>query len=207
MTVLEGEGRVPILYGIQALPAPPYPSVYLSRPDLDGRFPAVIVVHGGAGITSSAKSACRRLARHGYVAVAGDPEVQDAAAVALAEDWGEWTTGRLAVLGTGDGMASAQALAVRQGAGLILLGGSGTVDRSGLGDGIGPILGLLAGDPEDVRSLHEAAGRGQWVRYGGAGPGFHDEGAGDFKAVAAEDAYERIVSFLDRHLQSRAAVG
>jgi len=207
MTVLEGEGRVPILYGIQPLPAPPNPSVYLSRPDLDGRYPAIVVVHGGGGITSSAKSACRRLARQGYVAVAGDPGDQDAAVVALAEDWGEWTTGRVAVLGAGEGMASAQALATRHGAALILLGGSGTVDRDGFGDAMGSILALLAGDPEDVRSLHEAAGRGQWVRYGDAGPGFHDEGAADFKATAAEDAYERMVSFLDRHLETRAAVG
>lgn len=206
MTVLEGEGRVPILYGPQALPTPPYRSVYLSRPDLGGRYPPVAVVHGVDGATSSAKSVCRRLARHGYAAVAGEIGDYDTAVAAIEEDWEEWATGHLAVLGTGDGMPHAQALAARHGAALILLGGAETVDRDALGPASGPILALLAGEAGDVRTLHEAAGRGQWVRYGDAGPGFHDENSADFRSASAEDAFERIIAFLDRHLSSIAAV-
>ena len=184
---------------------PPYPSVYLSRPDLDGRYPPVMVVHGVDGVTSSAKSACRRLARHGYVAVAGEIRDYDTAVEALENDWDEWATDRLAILGTGEGMTDAQALAVRHGAAVILLGGVEAVDRSALTRVGGPILALLAGESDEIKALHEAAGRGQWVRYGDAGPGFHDENSDDFKPAAAEDAYERIIAFLDRHLMSIAA--
>ena len=204
MTVLEGEGRVPILYGIQALPMPPYRSVYLSRPDLEGRYPPVVIVREVEAMTSSAKSACRRLARHGYVAVAAESRDLDDAVEALDEDWGEWCSDSLAVLGVGVGIPHAQALAARNGAALILLGGAEAVDRDAL-DGTGPILALLTGDPGDIRALHEAAGHGQWVRYGDVGPGFHDENSEDFRLASAEEAYTRVVAFLDRHLMTIAA--
>ena len=204
MTVLEGEGRVPILYGIQALPTPPYRSVYLSRPDLEGRYPPVVVARGVDAMTSSAKSACRRLARHGYVAVAAETGDLDDAVEALDEDWGEWCSDRLAVLGVGAGIPQAQALAAKHGAALVLLGGAETVDR-GAFEGAGPMLALLAGDAGDIKAFHEAAGHGQWVRYGDVGPGFHDENSEDFRLASAEDAYKRVIAFLDRHLMSIAA--
>jgi len=205
MTVLEGEGRVPILYGIQALPTPPYRSVYLSRPDLDGRYAPVIIVHGTDGVTPSAKSACRRLARYGYPAVAGEIGDYEAAVAALEHDWEDWTSDRLAVVGIGDGIPHAQALA-RHGAVLILIGGVGAVDLEALGSPPGPILGLLAGESEAVKNLHKAAGRGQWVRYRDVGPGFHDENSEDFQVASAKDAYERVIGFLDRHLAEDTSI-
>jgi dienelactone hydrolase len=204
LTVLEGEGRVPILYGIQALPTPPYRSVYLSRPDLEGRYPPVVVVREVDAMTSSAKSACRRLARYGYVAVAAESRDVDDAVEALDEDWEEWCSDRLAVLGVGAGIPRAQGLAAARGAALILLGGAEAIDRDAL-DGTGPILALLAGDTGDIKACHEAAGHGHWVRYGDVGPGFHDENSEDFRLASAEEAYDRVIAFLDRHLMTIAA--
>ena len=198
MTVLEGEGRVSILYGFQPLPASPYPSVYLARPDVEGRHPGVIVVRGA--ISSSSKSVCRRLARYGYAAVAPETTDLEAAVSALQDGWTEWAAGRVAVLGIGEVAGAAQALASRHDAPLIVLGGTESIDAEALSGGSHPVLGLVAGAPDGVAALYDAAGRGQWVRYGDVGPGFHDENSPDFAAKPAEDAYERMIAFLDRHL-------
>jgi hypothetical protein len=192
VTVLEGEGRVPILYGSQALPSPPYPSVYLARPDLDGRYPPVVVVH--EAVTSSTKSVCRLLARHGYVAVAPD--------LANLESTVDWASARLAVLGSDSVMPAAQALAVQHGAALVLLGAAADADPDGFGDGA--VLGVLSGEAAEIRSLHEAAGGGRWLRVADVGARFHDEGSEDFRQAAATQAHEQIVEFLDRHLATPA---
>jgi carboxymethylenebutenolidase len=73
VSVLKGEGKVPILFGSSSIAAG---SVihrgYLARPDLAGEWPTIIVLAGAWGVTSSAKDICRRLARHGFAAVAPD---------------------------------------------------------------------------------------------------------------------------------------
>jgi carboxymethylenebutenolidase len=45
---------------------------YLTRPKHDGKFPAVIVIHGNSGINDHIKDVARRFARAGYVAMAPD---------------------------------------------------------------------------------------------------------------------------------------
>jgi carboxymethylenebutenolidase len=224
LTVLEGEGRVSILYGTYALPMPPYRSVYLSRPDLEGRYPAVVLAHGAPGLTSSVKAACRRLARFGYVAVAPDlyrgaapdadamptararADLEDAVE-ALGEYWTEWAADRLAVLGLGAGGPQAARLAASHGAATILIGGAEAVDVETLAGGGGPLLVLIsADDAETVRDLHDSLGRGQWIRYGDVASGFHDEGSADYQEASAEDAYRRVIEFLDGHLATVVAV-
>jgi len=205
MTVLEGEGRVSILYGSQPLPESPYPSVYLARPDAEGRHPGVVVAYGG--VTSSAKAACRRLARYGYAAVAAETPDLEGAMAALKGPWDAWTSSRLAVLAVGDAMAAGAAVADRHGSALILLGGAASVPVDPLRSGEHPILGLLAGASDDVAALHEAAGRGQWVRYGEVGVSFHDENSPEFASEPAEDAYQRVISFLDRRLAPASLPG
>lgn len=224
MTVLKGEGRVSILYGTYPLPMPPYRSVYLSRPDLEGRYPAVVVVHGAPGLTSSVKAACRRLARYGYVAVAPDlyrraapePDALPAARAradledaveALGEYWTVWAADRLAVLGLGAGGPHGARLAASHGAATILIGGAEAADVETLTGGVGPLLMLIsADDAGTVRRLHDSLGRGQWIRYGDVGSEFHDEGSPDYREASAEDAYRRVIEFLDGHLATIAAV-
>ena len=76
-------GMVSIPTGGRALPA------YVARPDARGAFPAIIVVSEAFGLHEYIRDVCRRLARHGYVAIApdyffraGDPSrMTDAAAI------------------------------------------------------------------------------------------------------------------------------
>lgn len=74
MTVLKGEGKVPILFGTVTLPAAGRQHRgYLARPDLSGEWPTVIVVPDVWGISPSIKDLCRKLARWELAAVAVDP--------------------------------------------------------------------------------------------------------------------------------------
>ncbi|MEX1207774.1 MAG: dienelactone hydrolase family protein [Acidimicrobiia bacterium] len=221
MTVLTGEGRVTILYGPQALPMPPYRSVYLARPDLEGRYPAVVVAHGVTGLTPSVKAACRHLARFGYIGVApnlrshelsGGVEAEqplddlEDVVEALREDWQEWADAdRLAFLGLEQGVPPSSRLAAAHHSALIVMGGPEAIDVALLGGSGGPLLCLVATDQADtMKRLHQDVGRGEWVRYGDGGPGFHDEGSTDYHAPSAKDAYERVIAFLDRHLGTPA---
>ncbi len=73
MSVLPHEGTHPILYGSIGVPVGSgFQPGYLARPDLSGAFPAVLVLHDIYGLTSHEKELCRRLARHGLVALAVD---------------------------------------------------------------------------------------------------------------------------------------
>lgn len=220
MTVLTGEGRVTILYGVQALPMPPYRSVYLARPDLEGKYPAVVVAHGAAGLTPSVKAACRHLARFGYIGVAPDlgkyagPEAErtlediEDVVEALREDWQDWADGGpLGLLGLEEGARLAGRSAAASEAALMVVGGPGAVDAELLRTGGGPLLCLMTAEDADVvKRLHQEVGRGEWVRYGDVGPGFHDEGSPDYHAPSAKDAYDRVIAFLDRHLATPAMV-
>lgn len=73
MAVLPHEGQFNILYRSFGVPvgAGNQPG-YLARPDNIGQYPGVLVVPDIYGLTSFEKEMCRRLARHGFVAVAID---------------------------------------------------------------------------------------------------------------------------------------
>ena len=223
MSVLKGEGRVPILYGGTRLPTAPYRDLYLARPDLAGRYPAVVVVHGDTGLTPGVRDLCRRLARYELAVAAPDlywgtgpgrlsdlPAPQRHADVMAVVDafrhaWSEWARpGRLGAVGLGSGGDTAARLATVENAALVLLGGPFHHLGGTLAGRRGPLLGLVAGTEEGtadaVRSLRATAGGGEWAVYRDTGRAFYDDGSPDYAAAAAEDALERMVSFFDRHL-------
>jgi carboxymethylenebutenolidase len=73
VSVLKGEGKVPILFGSASLSVGTLThSGYLARPDLAGEWPTVILVSPAWGVTSVVKDWCRKLARRGFAAVAPD---------------------------------------------------------------------------------------------------------------------------------------
>lgn len=192
MTVLQGEGRVPILYGIQPLPTPPHRSCYLARPDAEGRHPGVVVASPDSEPSSPTKALARYLARHGYAAVVpravpGDLEV---AVAAFGAGWGEWSRGGThAVVGIGTGSPLAVQVA-----------------------GPGAVLALLSPEPADLElpagvpallvttNDAEQPTGGAVVVYRGLEPGFWDDGSPDYSDAAARDAFARMVGFLDLHL-------
>jgi carboxymethylenebutenolidase len=71
LAVLSHEGTFSILYGSWPLPVgAAHRTGYLARPDNAGQFPVVLVLPTLDGLTSFEKDLCRRLARHGFVAIA-----------------------------------------------------------------------------------------------------------------------------------------
>lgn len=73
MSVLRGEGKVPILFGSTTIVvASRSYRGYLARPDLAGEWPTIIVVASAWGVTSNVKDVARRLARQGFAVVAPD---------------------------------------------------------------------------------------------------------------------------------------
>ena len=73
MSVLKGEGKVPILFGAKSVVSGALThETYLARPDLTGEWPTVVLVPPAWGLTSSVKDIARRLARHGVAVVAVD---------------------------------------------------------------------------------------------------------------------------------------
>lgn len=73
MSVIKGEGRVPILFGTKSVPAGARThTTYLARPDLVGEWPTVVIVPDAWGITPSTRDVARRLARQGVAALAVD---------------------------------------------------------------------------------------------------------------------------------------
>jgi len=216
VAVLEGEGRVRILFGSWALPVPPNRSAYIARPDAAGEHPTVVIGHDESGITPGLKAVARHLARHGYAAI-----LPDLVRSAVSGDGFEWTVSdlgdavdsvripgtdwaspsRIAVLGLGAGGVAASIVAADEGAsGLILVGA--VLDHDLLSAFDGRLLVLHGTEDEmapvgEVRGLQESVGSGEWVLYSGVGSGFLDEGSPNFNAGAATDALERTVAFLD----------
>ena len=196
MAVLTGEGRVSILYGVQAGPMPPHRSVYLARPDAVGRHPAVAIAHDGFEPTPQIKDLARRLARFGYAAAVplGNDRDLQAVMVAFGGGWSEWSDpSRTAVLGVGRG---ARGVAVVEDAAATILLAPDLDDLEAVGSQ--PLL-VISGSAE-VATARRRIGRGTWVTYPGLSEGFWDDHAADYSPAAARDAFERIVAFLDRVL-------
>lgn len=80
VSVLKGEGKAPILFGTTNITLATKSEIgYLTRPDLAGAWPTVVMVPGGRGTTSAMKDVARRLARHGVAVVIPDVYREDAA--------------------------------------------------------------------------------------------------------------------------------
>jgi carboxymethylenebutenolidase len=73
VSVLKGEGKVPILFGGKSVASGAVThETYLARPDLAGQWPTIVIVPSAWGVTSSVKDLARRLARQGFAAMAVD---------------------------------------------------------------------------------------------------------------------------------------
>lgn len=73
MSVLKGEGKVPILFGSTSINTGPRTrGAYLARPDLSGEWPTIVAVPDVWGVTSSTKALCRKFARQGFAILAPD---------------------------------------------------------------------------------------------------------------------------------------
>jgi hypothetical protein len=218
MALIDGEGRVQILYGRTVLPSPPHRSVYLSRPDVVGRHPAAVVLHDDDGQTPSVRALCRRLARYGYVAAApdlsrgGDAELSpdrvadDAVRIAetMHHGWSSFCRPEPpAVVAVGGSAVAGAGAAADIGGPLVILGGPVTDLETVLGSVRGPILGIIADEPDDegeaVRVLHRSVGRGEWAVFPTTASSLLDEDADDFDYAAFEDMADRLVAFLDRY--------
>ena len=201
MSVIAGEGRVPILYGGHAIPVAPYRSAYLARPDAVDRHPGVALTDS-VDPTPPMKTLARHLARYGYAAVVPPGTKVDLAAAvdAFGGAWGDWSRAdRRAVLGIGAGAVSAAEVATERSIPLVLLSPS----LAGLVVPVNaPVLVLSA---EATSANRGPAATGRWVVYRGLGAGFWDDASADYSLAAATDALSRLVGFLDRHLGVDAA--
>jgi len=200
VTVIAGEGRVPILYGHHAMASPPHLTGYLARPDAVDPHPAVVIT-AGIEATNAVRTLARLVARHGFAAVVppGTRTEFTAAVDALGGAWGEWSRrDRRAVIGIGLGSGWAIAIAEERGLPLVLLSPQPTPVRL-----TGPSAALVLG-VDDVGAEDAGAG-GHWVTYRGSGLGFWDDASPDYAEAPAADSRARLIGFLDRHLAVGAA--
>ncbi|MDH3261077.1 MAG: dienelactone hydrolase family protein [Acidimicrobiia bacterium] len=217
MSVLAHEGTYPILYGSYEIPVGSgHAPGYLARPDQAGRFPAVLVLPW-TGLTSHHKDVCRRLARHGLATVALGLEVAGGDAVVFVDETYEFL------------MSSEVTWAIQHQLGIVGLGAGGgpgliyATDHPEIGavalvstpldqDGpvanalsrlSAPVLGLYGADDESLRGPSVDDGRiphGSFVVYQGVAGGFLDDGAAEYDAAAAADAYRRLIEFFAQAL-------
>lgn len=198
MAVLTGEGRVSILYGVQAGPMAPHRSVYLARPDAVGRHPGIAIAHDGYEPTPQIRDLARRLARFGYAAAVPpgtDRELRGVVA-AFSGAWADWSDpGRTAVLGVGRGAHGAAGVS---GVAATILLAPDLTDLEVTGAGH---LLVITGSA-DAATARSRIGSGTWVTYPGLADGFWDDHSADFSADAARDAFARIIDCLDRALSN-----
>ncbi len=215
MSVLAHEGTYPILYGSYDLPVGSGHSPgYLARPDQAGRFPGVLVLPV-VGPTSHHKDLCRRLARHGFAAVAVDLSSTEDEAVAVIDEVYEFVMSadvtwavedQLGIVGLeaggGPGLIYAADHPEIRAVALVstVLEEEGPV-ASVLPRLVVPVLGLygaLSGAPLNGGRIRQAS----FVVYEGVAGGFFDDGSVDYDAAASADAHRRLVDFLGRVLSS-----
>lgn len=219
MALLKGEGTHQILYGsADIFSGLRHNRGYVARPDHAGSYPAVILLHGADGITSSVKAFARRLARHG-LAVVG-PDLFRGASHRAAPPWPEASRIAVDLSGTLQWTASPDTPWVRPGPiGVVALDRAAgaavelaaTHDVAGLAL-VSPVLEVATsadvallgfyGKEDDLvgtdqrAAVQGAFNQGEWVLYGGAGHGLVDESSTDYRWDVAEDVVERIVDFF-----------
>jgi dienelactone hydrolase len=222
MALLKGEGTHQILYGTADIfSGLRHNRGYVARPDHAGSFPAVLLVHGRDGLTSSVKAIARRLARHGLAVVAPDLfrgarrlrqppppwpderrvlfDLEDAQAWMSSADTQWIRSSGIGVVAIDAGAAAAQAFVRRvEGIdGLVLVSPTTT------GDVPVPVLGFFGKEDEVVsdaerETIQSGLDHAEWVLYGGVGHGLLDERAVDYRWEVAEDVLDRIVAFFGR---------
>lgn len=229
MALLKGEGTHQILYGsADIFSGIRHNRGYLCRPDHAGTFPSVLLVHGAPGLTSSVKSAARRLARYGLAVVAPDlyrgrrqlrrplppwpggreleADVTDALEWMNSSDTPWIRPGPVGALSLDRGADPALAAAARHDdIGCVALVSPITVAPMPQADV--PIIGFYGKDDEVVggaeqTAVQRALNHAEWVLYGGVGHGLIDESAPDYRWDVAEDVLDRIVAFFREHLDT-----
>lgn len=219
MVLLKGEGTHQILYGsTDIFSGLRHNRGYVARPDHAGTFPAIILLHGAGGITSSVKSFARRLARHG-LAVVG-PDLFRGVSQRVSPSWPAASQIAADLNSSLQWAASPDTAWVRPGPiGVVALdqaagaavGFAATHDVAGLAL-ISPILGAattadvallgMYGKDDEIVGIEERAAvqgalsHGEWVLYGGVGHGLVDESATDYRWDVAEDVVSRVVDFM-----------
>jgi hypothetical protein len=196
VSVIDGEGRVPILYGSFPLPQPPHRNVYVARPDLVGTFGGIVLSHDQPGPSPTIKAVARKLARYGFAVVAVDPGDVRLAVDALDGEWDEWAREPFAYFGIGSGAEAAVQAAAVEGAPVLLL--SPPLDDPEALAGEGTLF--VATTVGEAASLRDRVGRGIWAVYRDKGSRFWDDNSDDFSYPAYEDVFERAIGFLDRHV-------
>ncbi len=142
-----------------------------------------------------------------YGALAGRDKVDGGRMAIIGHCWG----GRMAWLGACH-EPDYKACAVLYGGRIKLPMGAGSVAPIALVENIGcPMIGIFGNDdrnpsPADVDDLDAALdGAGvehEFHRYDGAGHGFQDfVNAERYRKEASEDAWKKVLAFLDRHLK------
>ena len=215
MSVLRGEGKVPILFGSTTIVTGSRTRQgYLARPDLTGEWPTVVVAADVGAVSSSVKDLCRKLARHGFAAIAPRlPEEGARATLGAVVEFvrnpaGFWSSaeGGFGVLGIGDGATAAAELAAVHDTDALALVVAPI--ESHIADSLrryrGPLLGIAAAtdegdDRERLGTARAAAPQGEWAIYEAKGR-FFDIGADDYDDSAAGDVIERLVAFFEKHL-------
>jgi hypothetical protein len=69
-----------------------------------------------------------------------------------------------------------------------------------------PLIGFHGKEDEEtgpgvLEASRGVLGHGEWVLYGGIGPGLVDEAAPEFRWDVAEDVIDRVVEFFGRALK------
>jgi dienelactone hydrolase len=73
VSVLNGEGKVPILFSSTSISVGALThTAYLARPDLTGEWPTIVLVPSAWGVTGAMKYLVRRLAREGFAVICPD---------------------------------------------------------------------------------------------------------------------------------------
>ena len=203
-------------------------SGYLARPLGAGPYPSVIVIHEVFGLVTHIKEIARKMAAHGYAALApdlhhregpGDPEdvaaavraaggnpdgrtVGDVAGAADLLRGLPYTNGKVGVIGYCSGgrvVAAPSDLNERQPTAPIDM----TQELSC------PLLGLFGADdanpsPEQVAQIEQELKRHgksyEFHTYDNAGHGFFADYRPSYSQEAAVDGWERVFAWFDRHL-------
>ncbi|MDH3538904.1 MAG: dienelactone hydrolase family protein [Acidimicrobiia bacterium] len=219
MALLKGEGTHQILYGsADIFSGLRHNRGYVARPDHAGSFPAVILLHGAAGISSSVKSFARRLARHGLAVVGPDlfrgvpsrlspPYPAASQVLADAANTLHWAAspdtawvrpGPIGVVALDRAASAAVEFAAAHDVGGLALVAP-VLEPTVVADVA--VLGFYGKDDEvvgdeDRAAVQEALSHGEWVLYGGAGHGLIDDSAPDYRWDVGEDVTARMVRFF-----------
>ncbi|NNC75558.1 MAG: hypothetical protein HKN93_08625 [Acidimicrobiia bacterium] len=197
MSVLPGEGTVPILFGsMRVAVGPRIHDAYLTRPDLTGAWPTVILLT--ADPASSTRAFARRLARNGLAVVVTAPGASSDVRSFVANPASDWSSGQ-----DGRGL-----LGIAAGGEAAFDGKADAVAVIGVGfepgvSAASPVLALFGQDDPasaSVEALRAALPQAEVVLYGGVGAGFHDDAAPGFDLAASDDAVDRLVEFFTEQL-------